>query len=67
VQQVLQVVFGFQFFKEKKKSFCSEISYITVGELQTPSWEFDTLDRMKWAKENEGKAASIGIVLGYQV
>lgn len=44
----------------------SEISYITVGSVQTPAWEFDKLDRVAWAKENAEKEAQIGIVLGYQ-
>lgn len=45
----------------------SEISYITVGEEQTPSWEFEQLSRAEWAAANDGRPATIGIVLGYQV
>jgi hypothetical protein len=44
----------------------SEISYITVAGKQTPSWEFEQLDRFVWAAENEGREGHIGIVLGYQ-
>jgi hypothetical protein len=44
----------------------SEISYITVAGTQTPSWEFEQLDRFAWAAENAGQEAQIGIVLGYQ-
>merc|ERR1711991_1012306 len=44
----------------------SEISFISVGNTQVPSWEFDQLDREAWAEEHAGKGAAIGIVLGYQ-
>ena len=44
----------------------SEISYITASGTQTPSWEFEQLDRFTWAAEHQGQEAQIGIVLGYQ-
>ncbi len=58
--------------RKKNEKLClkdldSEISYISVENEQTPSWDFEKLDRLEWAEENEGKAATIGIVLGYQV
>lgn len=35
---------------------CStEISYLSLGDLQVPAWEFDAQNIVAWAQEHQGK------------
>jgi hypothetical protein len=46
---------------------CStEISFVAVGSLQIPSWEFDKSATRAFAEQHKDKVAQIGVILGFQ-